>query len=143
MIEKPATNKKEESIDYATLAAHDTILAARCPAGWRRDPLTGRPVMPCLGRLLFPCAPHEVPTAAEIAGNCQDARLSGIVDELVCILLINAAMAKHRHGECLDLLDERVVSDVVDAALREHGTVRIRRTAGGWEEVPDAAAAGE
>jgi len=122
-------------------AIDNTILAARCPPGWRRDPLTGRPVMPCLGKLLFPCEPDEVPNYGEIAGTCDDAELSGTVASLVVILLVNAARAKRRHGECLDQYDERVVSDVVDAALREQGTVRIRRTAAGWEElVADAAA---
>ena len=116
-------------------ATDNTIFAARCPPGWRRDPLTGRPVMPCLGRLLFPCEPSEVPTTAEIADACYDAGLSGTVASLVEILLANAARSKRRHGECLDHYDERVVSDVVDAALRAQGTVRIVRTAAGWEEV--------
>ena len=129
-------------------AIDDTILAARCPPGWRRDQLTGRPVMPCLGRLLFPCEPDEVPEAVDITRQCKslfdDFPVRGAQDDVILLLqalLINAARAKHDHGRCLDLIDDRVVCAAVDNVLRSQLTVRIRRTAGGWEEVPDAAAA--
>lgn len=127
----------DHAVDVSPLTPlpDNTILAARCPPGWRRDPLTGRPVMPCLGRLLFPCEPSEVPDGRDILSQCGESGLDGYALALVQVLLVNAARAKQRHGECLDLVDERVVSDVVDAALREQDTVRIRRTAGGWEEV--------
>lgn len=114
-------------------------LAARCPPGWRRDPMTGRPVMPCLGKLLFPCAPDEVPTFGDIVFQLKRVWPGdGDVFYLAYAVLTSAAGAKRRRGECMQLCDESAVSNAVDAALRAQGTVRIRRTAGGWEEVADA-----
>ena len=108
------------------------ILAAWCPDGWRRDPLNGQPVMPCLGKLLFPCEPDEVPTSAEMRRQCCEAGLEGVVMDLVFVVLSSAATAKLNHNKCMDLLDERAVSRAVDEALRRRGTVRIVRESNGW-----------
>lgn len=131
-------------------ATDNTIPAARCPPGWRRDPMTGRPVMPCLGRLLFPCEPSEVPHAVDISQQCQeifgDFPVPAAVGDVILLLqtlLMNAAKAKRDHGTCLDLIDDRIVCNAVDNVLRSQSTVRVVKTAAGWEEVPDAAAAGE
>jgi len=131
-----------------TTTTDDTILAARCPPGWRRDPMTGRPVMPCLGRLLFPCAPEEIPTHMEIRRQ-----LGAMFDytesikpcwvHLIGALLGDARAAKLHGGPGLGQNTEKHLADCIDEVLRFRGTVRIRRTAGGWEEVPDAAAAGK
>ena len=117
------------------------ILAAVCPPGWRRDPLTGRPVMPCLGRLLFPCAPEEVPTHLEVRRQLHE--LFDYTDAKPCwVLLIGAIIGdardnRRRGGDGLSQDTEKYLSDCIDEVLRFRGTVRIRRTAGGWEEVGD------
>ena len=114
------------------------ILAAVCPPGWRRDPMTGRPVMPCLGKLLFPCAPSEVPTRSEITKQVWQVKFEPLIEPLVMSVLHSAELAKRKHGACMHLSDERAVSLAVDAALRSQGEVRIVKTAAGWEEVGDS-----
>ena len=131
-----------------TTTTDDTILAARCPPGWRRDPGTGRPVMPCLGRLLFPCAPEDVPTHVEVRKNVQELwdyteSLKPCWVNLIGAIIGDARSAKVCDGPGLPQDTEKYLADCIDEILRFKGTVRIRRTAGGWEEVPDAAAAGE
>jgi len=130
-------------------AIDNTILAARCPPGWRRDPLTGRPVMPCLGKLLFPCAPDEVPTYVEVRKNIQELwdytdSLKPCWVSLVGAVIGDARESRRRGGDGLSLDTEKYLADCIDEVLRFRGTVRIRRTAAGWEElVADAAANGD
>ena len=112
----------------------ETILAAVCPPGWRRDAMNGQPVMPCLGKLLFPCEPDEVPTSAEMRRQCCEAGLEGVVMDLVFVVLLSAATVKLNHNESMDLIDERAVSRAVDEALRRRGVVRIVREGNGWRE---------
>ena len=127
-------------------ATDNTILAARCPPGWRRDPLTGRPVMPCLGRLLFPCLLEGVPTHLEVRQNLQE--LWDYTDSLkpCWVNLIGAIIGDARYHKAsgrngLSQDTEKYLSDCIDEVLRFRGTVRIRRTAAGWEEVGDGTTA--
>jgi hypothetical protein len=119
----------------------DTILAAFCPPGWRRSPLDGRPVMPCLGKLLFPCEPGELPTIGDMMQQVDE--LHGYADFLnpCWISLIQAVLAdaihnRRRGREGLSQAAEAVLSQCIDAVLRSRGEVRIRKTRRGeWEEV--------
>ena len=122
------------------------IIAARCPPGWRRDPLTGRPVMPCLGKLLFPCAPEEIPTHLEVRRQLHE--LFDYTDSvkpcwvnLLGAIIGDARLDKLDGGPGLSQDTERYLADCIDEVLRFRGTVRIRRTAAGWEEVVGDAAA--
>lgn len=127
------------------------IIAAVCPPGWRRDPMNGWPVMPCLGKLLFPCAPEGVPGVTDVSKAVSRLRLwvsahskaepFDVIDDAVDLIggvLLDAAMAKKRGGDGLSQNTEVRLSSLVESMLRTCGTVRIRRTAGGWEEVADA-----
>ena len=129
-----------------------TILAARCPPGWRRSPLDGRPVMPLVGRLLFPGDADGLPTLGDM--QRQMGQLYDYLHERrlwdddftefmrpCWVSLIQAvigdAMFNKRHGrEGLSQATEYALSECIDTVLRFRGQVRIRRTAaGGWEEV--------
>ena len=123
-----------------TTTTDDTIIAARCPPGWRRDPMTGRPVMPCLGRLFFRCEPDEVPTHMEVRRNIQELwdytdSLKPCWVNLIGAVIGDARADKLEGGPGLSQDTERYLADCIDEVLRFRGTVRIRRTAGGWEEV--------
>lgn len=115
------------------------ILAARCPPGWRRDPMTGRPVMPCIGKLLFPCKPHELPPYSEIRRQLHE--LFDYTSAKPCwVSLIGAVLGDARWHKAngrpgLSQDTEKYLADCIDEVLRFRGTVRLRRTAGGWEEV--------
>lgn len=124
------------------------IVAAVCPPGWRRDPLNGRPVMPCLGKLLFPCALGEIPGVMDVSEATSRFRswLSAhskaepfdVVDDAVDLIggvLLDAAMAKKRGGEGLSQNTEVRLSALVQSILRTCGEVRIVKTGAGWEEV--------
>ena len=122
------------------------MLAARCPPGWRRDPMTGRPVMPCLGKLLFPCAPEEVPTYLEIRRQLHE--LFDYTDSvkpcwvsLIGAVLHDAKWHKANRRPGLSQDTEKYLSDCIDEVLRFRGTVRIVRTGEGWEEAEADAAA--
>jgi hypothetical protein len=119
----------------------DTILAAVCPPGWRRSPLDGRPVMPGLGRLLFPCEPGELPTIGDMMQQvnemydyteslkpCWVAHIQAVIAD---------AIHNRRHGrEGLSQVMEHALSQCIDNVLRFRGEVRIRKTVRGeWEEV--------
>ncbi len=117
----------------------DTILAAVCPPGWRRSPLDGRPVMPCLGKLLFPCEPDELPTIGEMmqqVNEIYDYTVSLIQVSLIQVVIADA-IHNRRHGrEGLSQATEAALSECIDAVLRSRGEVRIRKTTTGkWEEV--------
>jgi hypothetical protein len=119
----------------------DTILAAACPPGWRRSPLDGRPVMPWLGRLLFPGEPVELPMIGDMLHHMN--ALYDYTDSInpCWISLIQDVIAdaihNRRHGrEGLSQATEAVLSQCIDAVLRSRGEVRIRKTPrGNWEEV--------
>lgn len=121
--------------------ADDGILAAVCPPGWRRSPLDGRPVMPLVGRMLFPGDEDTLPTLGDM--QRQMGELYDYTESMkpCWVSLIQAvigdAMANRRHGrEGLSQATEVALSNCIDAVLRFRGEVRIRRTAaGGWEEV--------
>ena len=121
--------------------ADEGILAARCPPGWRRSPLDGRPVMPLVGRLLFPGDADGLPTLGDM--QRQMGELYDYTESMrpCWVSLIQAvigdAMFNKRHGrEGLSQATEYALSECIDTVLRFRGQVRIRRTAaGGWEEV--------
>jgi len=123
------------------------ILAARCPPGWRRDPLTGRPVMPCLGKLLFPCAPDEIPTHFDVRSNLQELwyytdSLKSCWAHLIGAVIGDARINKMAGRDGLSQDTEKYLADCIDEVLRTcRGTVRIVKTAAGWEEVVGDAAA--
>lgn len=122
------------------------ILAARCPPGWKRDPLTGRPVMPCLGKLLFPCAPDEVPTHAAVRAQVYQLWDGAGAVNPCWLHLLGAIIGDARSAKVCDMPGlsqdtEKYLSDCIDEVLRFRGTVRIVRTAAGWEEVVGDAAA--
>jgi hypothetical protein len=119
----------------------DTILAAACPAGWRRSPLDGRPVMPCLGKLLFPCEMDDVPTMGDVQRQMN--ALYGYTDllnpclwSLIGTVIEDAIYNRLRGREGLSQVMEHALSQCIDAVLRSRGEVRIRKTRRGeWEEV--------
>ncbi len=123
-----------------------TILAARCPPGWRRSPLDGRPVMPLVGRLLFPGDADALPTMGDMQRQMNE--LYDYTESLrpCWVSLVQAviwdAMFHRRHGrEGLSQATEHALSNCIDTVLRFRGEVRIRKTAAGWEEVPAGEAA--
>ena len=115
------------------------VLAARCPPGWRRDPMTGRPMMPCLGKLLFPCEPHGLPPYSEIRRQLHE--LFDYTHAKPCwVSLIGAVLGDARWHKAngrpgLSQDTEKYLSDCIDEVLRFRGQVRIRKTDSGWEEV--------
>ncbi len=119
----------------------DGILAARCPPGWRRSLNDGRPVMPLVGRLLFPGDADALPTLGEMQQQMNElydyteSMKPCWVSLIQCV--IGDAMANRRNGrEGLSQATEHALSNCIDTVLRFRGEVRIRKTAaGGWEEV--------
>ena len=119
----------------------DTILAAVCPPGWWRSPLDGRPVMPCVGKLLFPCEPGELPTIGDMMQQMN--ALYDYTDSLnpCWVSLIQAVIADAIHNrrqgrEGLSQATEWLLSQCIDEVLRCRGRARIRKTTTGkWEEV--------
>ncbi len=119
----------------------DTILAAVCPPGWRRSPLDGRPVMPCLGKLLFPCEMDDVPTMGDVQRQMNELYdyndlLNPCLWSLIRALIEDAIYNRLRGREGLSQVMEHALSQCIDAVLRFRGEVRIRKTTtGNWEEV--------
>ncbi len=119
------------------------ILAAICPPGWRRSPNDGRPVMPLVGRLLFPGDADGLPTLGDMQRQMNE--LYDYTESLkpcwVSLIqcVIGDAMHNRRNGrEGLSQATEHALSQCIDAVLRFRGEVRIRKTAtGGWKEVGD------
>jgi hypothetical protein len=119
----------------------DTILAAVCPPGWRRSPLDGRPVMPCLGKLLFPCEPGELPTIGEMQRQMNEMydytqSLRPCWVHLIRSVIGDAMYHKRNGREGLSQSTEAALSECIDTVLRSRGEVMIRKTRRGeWEEV--------
>ena len=128
------------------------ILAAICPPGWWRSPLDGRPVMPLVGRLLFPGDADGLPTLGDMQrqmGQLYDylheRRLRD--DDFIEFMrpcwvsliqaVIGDAMVNRRNGrDGLSQATEHALSECIDEVLRFRGEVRIRKTKfGEWEEV--------
>ncbi len=123
-----------------TTQVDNAILAARCPPGWRRSPLDGRPVMPLVGRLLFPGDADGLPTMGDMQRQMHE--LWDYTESLkpCWVSLIQAvigdALHNRRHGrEGLSQATEVALSECIDVVLRFRGEVRIRKTKFGvWEE---------
>jgi hypothetical protein len=115
------------------------ILAAWCPPGWRRDPMTGKPIMPCIGKLLFPGG--DVPSIMTVLQQCREIappddppiyRHALLLAEFVLVGAVN----QRRCGTGgLDQADEVAIAWIVDDLCRLRGTVRIERRGGEWVEV--------
>ena len=135
----PPMSETTPPMSETTPPVDDTILAAACPPGWRRSPLDGRPVMPGLGSLLFPCETDELPTIGDMQRQMN--ALYGYAESLKRMALIQAvigdALHNKRNGrEGLSQSTEAALSECIDAVLRFRGEVRIRKTPRGeWEEV--------
>ena len=121
--------------------ADEGILAAICPPGWKRSPLDGRPVMPLVGRLLFPGDADGLPTLGDM--QRQMGQLYDYTESMrpCWVSLIQAvigdAMVTRRNGrDGLSQATEHALSECIDEVLRFRGEVRIRKTKfGEWEEV--------
>jgi hypothetical protein len=116
------------------------ILAAWCPPGWRRDPGTGTPVMPCVGRLLFPG--NRVPLMSDITRQCREIHppngspaIHRHALALAEYVLIGAVVRRNNGAGGLDQADEVAIARIVDDLCRLRGEVRIEKRGGEWVEV--------